>query len=106
MTTEHRNAFSGFHPRRFTDPVSPLNDEIYDATHTLTLAVEMLDRLGLHILSVEAERSRNKRIHVSYGAECAALGGAETSRDVEWSHWTANTCGVEIRWCIPTQEAA
>lgn len=102
----HTNTPAVFRTRRFSDPVSPLNETIHDTARALAQAVEMVDGLGLQIISVEAERSRNKRIHVAYSASCDALDGVETSRNAEWSHWTANRFGVEIRWCIPTQEAA
>lgn len=102
----HTNTPGVFRSRRFSDPVSPLNESIHDAARTLARAIEMVDGLGLQIISVEAERSRNRRIHVTYSAACDALDGVETRRNAEWSHWTANRFGVEIRWCIPSREAA
>lgn len=95
-----------FRSRRFSDPVSDLNAETWDNTRLLTAAVEMVDGLGLRILSVEADRRRNRRIHVEYAPECAALEGVEVSRNAEWSHWTANRYGVEINWCLPAREVA
>lgn len=102
----HTNTPAVFRPRRFSDPVSSLNENIHDAARALAQAVAMVDGLGLQIICVEAERNRNKRILVTYGPECAALEGVETKRNAEWSHWCANRFGVEIIWCIPTQEAA
>lgn len=95
-----------FRSRRFSDPVSDLNAEAWDNTRLLATAVEMVDGLGLHILSVEADRLRNRRILVEYTPECAALEGVEIHRTAEWSHWAANRFGVEIRWCLPAQEVA
>lgn len=102
----HTNTPAVFRPRRFSDPVSPLNETIHDTARALAQAVAMVDGLGLQIINVEAERNRNKRIHIVYSRECAALDAVETSRNAEWSHWTANRFGVEIRWCIPAQEVA
>ena len=102
----HNDTPTVFRQRRFSDPVSPLNESIHDAARALAQAIEMVDGLGLQIISVEAERNRNKRIHVTYSAACDALGGVETSRNAEWSHWTANRFGVEIRWCIAAREVA
>lgn len=103
---KHINTPNVFRQRRFSDPVSPLNESIHDAARALAQAVEMVDGLGLQIISIEAERSRNKRIHVTYSADCDALDGVETRCNADWSHWTANRFGVEIIWCIPTREAA
>lgn len=94
-----------FRPRRFSDPVSPLNDDLHDQTRLLAAAVEMIDRLGLQILSVEADRTRNRRIQVIHSPEVDALGGVEVARQNGWSHWSANRFGVEIRWCIPMEAA-
>lgn len=92
--------------RRFSDPVSPLNDEIHDQARLLAAAVEAVDHLGIEIMAVEADRTRNKRIQVAYSPACDALGGVETARGPEWSHWTANRFGVEIVWCIHVGVAA
>lgn len=94
-----------FRPRRFTDSVSDLNANVYDKSRLLAQVVEMVDRLGLQILSVEAERSRNSRILVSYSRECDALEGVEFMRQGGYSHWCATRFGVEIRWCIPVEAA-
>ncbi len=94
-----------FNPRRFTDPCSPLNDDLHDQTRLLASAVEMIDRLGLEILSVEADRSRNKRVLVTYSRACDALGGVEVARQGGYSHWSAHRFGVEIRWAIPMEAA-
>lgn len=102
----HTNTPGVFHSRRLSDPVSPLNETIHDSARVLLQAVERVDALGLHIMSITAECYYNKRIHVAYSPECAALDGVETSRSAGWSHWNANRFGVEILWCIPTQEAA
>ena len=91
--------------RRFSDPVSQLNDEIHDQARLLAAAVEAVDRLGIEIIAVEADRTRNKRIQVSYSAECDTLGAVETARTPQCSHWTASRFGVEIVWCIPREAA-
>lgn len=101
----HHNAPAVFRPRRFSDPVSPLNDELHETTQRLAHAVEMVDRLGIRIMAVEADRTRNRRIQVSYSPECNALEAVEVARDATWSHWCANRFGVEIRWCIPVEAA-
>ncbi len=94
-----------FRPRRFTDPVSQLNDEIHDTTKRLAQAVEMVDRLGIRIIAVEADRARNRRIQVAYSPECQALDAVEVARDATWSHWCASRFGVEIRWVVPVEAA-
>lgn len=95
-----------FHPRRFSDPVSPLNDSLIDQTRMLAAAVKLIDERGLRILSVDADRSRNKRVLVEYSRkECDALEGVEVARQGGFSHWSANRFGVEIRWCIPVEAA-
>jgi hypothetical protein len=93
-------------PRRFSDPVSPLNCDIHDSARLLANAVELVDQLELEIISIEADNSRNQRILVVYSRACDALEGAETLRRAGWSHWVSNRFGVEIRWCFPTTEAA
>lgn len=92
--------------RRFTDPCSELNCDLHDAARMLAATVEMVDGLGLEILTVEADRQRNRRILVAYSPQCAALEGVEYKRGPEWSHWSASRFGVEIRWCIPVREVA
>lgn len=94
-----------FKNRRFSDPVSPLNDDIHDETRRLITAIERVDGLGIQILTVEAERSRNKRILVAYSRECDALDGVEVARQQGHSHWCASRFGVEIRWAIPMEAA-
>ena len=101
----HTNTPAVFHPRRFSDPVSAINSDLHDAARTLASAVEMVDRLGLKILSVEADHHRNRRIQVIYSAECTALEGVEIARHPGWSVWAANRFGVEIRWVIPMKAA-
>lgn len=92
-------------PRRFSDPVSPLNDGIHDETRMLLASIELVDKLGLKIISVDADRARNKRILVSYSRECDALDGVEVARHNGASHWAATRHGVEIRWMIPMEAA-
>ncbi len=94
-----------FHPRRFSDPVSDLNAEVHDRARLLAQAVEMVDRLGLRILAVEADRTRNSRVMVMYAPECDALEGVEVARQGGFNHWCATRFGVEIRWCIPMEAA-
>lgn len=95
-----------FTRRRFSDPVSDLNAAIHDRARLLASAVEMVDGLGLQILSVEADGSRNSRILVANSPECDALDGVEIMRAQGYSHWSASRFGVEIRWCVLVQEAA
>lgn len=91
--------------RRFSDPVSPLNEELHDQARLLAAAVETVDRMGLKIISVEADHARNRRIYVAHTPECEALEGVEVARQNGWSHWAANRFGVEIRWCMPVEAA-
>jgi hypothetical protein len=93
-----------FRPRRFSDPVSDLNAAVHDKARLLAQTVEMIDKLGLRIVSVEADHVRNSRVIVSHAPECALLGGVEVARADGYSHWCANRFGVEIRWCILIQE--
>lgn len=94
-----------FRPRRFSDPVSPLNEDIHDETRLLLSAIALVDKLGLKIISIDADRSRNKRILVGYSHECDALDGVEVARHNGASHWAATRHGVEIRWVIPMEAA-
>jgi hypothetical protein len=94
-----------FTRRRFSDPVSDLNATVHDKARLLAATVEMIDQLGLQIVSLEADHTRNSRVIVLHHAErCAPLGGVEVARDAGYSHWCANRFGVEIRWCILIQE--
>lgn len=83
---------------RFGDPLNPANCDIHDAARGLVAAVETLDRLGISIVSIEADRLRNQRVVVEYSKACDALGGVETVSGPYWSQWTANRYGIEIRW--------
>ena len=94
-----------FHPRRFSDPVSDLNAHVYDSARLLAQAVEMVDKLGLKIVSVEAGHIRNSRILVAHSRECDALDGVEITRTPGYSHWCATRFGVEIRWCVEREAA-
>ncbi len=100
----HTDTPAVFRPRRFSDPVSDLNATLYDKARLLAATVETIDRLGLQILSVEADRARNSRVLVVNSPECDALDGVEIMRTQGYSHWCANRFGVEIRWCILIQE--
>jgi hypothetical protein len=94
-----------FRPRRFSDPVSELNAHVYDKSRLLAQVVEMVDKLGLQILAVEADRTRNSRIMVMNAPECETLEGVEVARQGGFSHWAATRFGVEIRWCIQMEAA-
>lgn len=105
MHSEQIEGIAVFHPRRFSDPVSDLNADMHDRARLLAQTVEMIDRLGIVIYSVEADRSRNSRVHVAYSRECDALGAIEYKRANGWSHWIANRFGVEIVWRIRMEAA-
>lgn len=94
-----------FHRRRFSDPVSDLNADLHDKTRLLAQTVEMVDRLGLEIIAVDACRVRNSIIQVAPSPACEALEGVEVARSNGFSHWCANRFGVEIRWCVPMRAA-
>lgn len=87
-----------FHPRRAQ--VSTLNDTMHDKARMLASAIEMVDRMEIEIIAVEADRARNNIIQVAYSDACDALHGVEVGRTSGFSHWCANRNGVEIRWCI------
>lgn len=99
-TTAAIRAVNNFQRRRFTDPVSEINANVHDKTRLLALAVEMVDNLGLRIVSAEAVADRNNSIHVVYGPACDALDGAEVGRHNGNSHWCAHRFGTEIRWVV------
>lgn len=90
-------------PRRFGDPVSDMNAEVHDAARLLVAAVDTLDRLGIPVITVQADRRRNQRVMVEYCRACDALEGVEFRSGGEWSTWTANRYGIEIRWMRQTQ---
>lgn len=95
-----------FKPRRFSDPVSDLNCDVHDKARLLASAIEMVDRMEIEIIAVEADRSRNSVIQVAYSRACDQLNGVEVTRSGNgFSHWCANRNGVEIRWCIPVEAA-
>lgn len=94
-----------FRPRRFSDEVSPLNDGIHDEARLLLSAIALIDKLGLKIIAVDADRSRNKRVLVEYCRACEALEGVEIMRAPDASHWAATRHGVEIRWVIQMEAA-
>lgn len=93
-------------PRRFGDPVSDSNCEIHDAARLLLAAVETLDRLGIEVVSVEADCRRNQRVLVEYCRACDALDGVAMMRGPVWTIWSANRYGIEIRWMRETKEVA
>lgn len=86
------------HPHRFGDPVNPVNCDMLDAARGLVLAVQMIDRLGIEIVSIATDRRRNQRVVVEYCAACDALGGVPFIRGPVWTQWTASRYGIEIRW--------
>lgn len=94
-----------FRPRRFSDPVSDLNATVHDKARLLASAIEMVDRMEIEIIAVEADRTRNSVIQVAYSRACDQLHGVEVMRNGVWSHWCANRNGIEIRWCIPVEAA-
>lgn len=85
-------------PRRLGDPINPANNDIHDAARGLIVAVDTLDRLGIIVISIEADRRRNQRVVVEYSPACDQLGGVETISGPECGHWTAIRYGIEIRW--------
>lgn len=89
------------HPaRRLGDDVSPVNERVYDAARALTVALRLVDKLGLHILVVEADARGRQRIQVAPGPNCdrlrAELAGVETYNGNR--HYRAERYGVEIVW--------
>lgn len=92
----------GCKPRRFGDPVSDSNCEIHDAARLLLAAVETLDRLGIEVVSVEADCRRNQRVLVEYCRACDALDGVACMTNPDFTMWTANLHGIEIRWMRPS----
>lgn len=80
--------------------VAPRNQAVHEAAGQLPAAIERLDRMGLEITSVEADRRRNRRVLVSHGDACAQLDGALVSRGPGWEVWGANLDGVEVRWLV------
>lgn len=93
-------------PHRFDDPISPPNVDIFDTARGLVQAVALLDRLGIEVVTVQADRRRNQRVMVEYCRACDKLEGVECQRSAEWSTWTANRYGIEIRWMRPAIEVA
>lgn len=106
MNASAIRAIQTFQPRQRPGQVSSLNADVHDKASLLAAAVEMVDGLGLQIISVEADASRNNRIQVVHSAACAALEGVEIHRQPGYSVWTANRFGVEIRWVAQHVEAA
>ena len=93
-------------PHRFDDPISAPNIDIYDTARGLVQAVALIDRLGIEVVTIQADRRRNQRVMVSYNRACDALEGVECQRTADWSIWTASRYGIEIRWLRPACEVA
>lgn len=95
------------HSRRLGDDVSPINERVYDAARALTVAVRLVDQLGLAILAVEADARGRQRIQVAPGQRTerlhAELAGVETCNGN--CHYRAERYGVEIVW-VELGEAA
>lgn len=89
-------------PRRFGDAVSDANADVHDAARLLVEAVDTLDRLGLAVITVQADRHRNKRVMVMYSPACDALDGVACMTNPDFTMWTANLHGIEIRWMRPS----
>lgn len=85
-------------PRRLGDPMNPVNEDIHDAARGLVVAVGLVDQMGIEVIRIEADRRRNQRVFVAYSPACDRLGGVMTSSSPDYSLWTANRFGIEIRW--------
>lgn len=96
-----------FPARRLGDEVSPANERVYDAARALTVALRLVDKLGLHILCVEADERGRQRIQVAPGP-CTERLRAELAGVVTHNgnrHYRAERYGVEIVW-VELGEAA
>lgn len=93
-------------PRRLSDPLNPSNFDIHDAARGLVVAVELVDQMGIEVIRIEADRRRNQRVFVAYCPACDRLEGVETSRSPDYSLWTANRFGIEIRWMRQPEDGA
>jgi hypothetical protein len=92
------NAAALCRPRRLGDAVSEINADVHDAARLLVAAVDVLDRLGIPVVTVQADRRRNQRVIVEHCQACDQLGGVEVMRCPDFTLWTANRFGIEIRW--------
>lgn len=92
--------------RRFGDSISPVNADIHDSTRLLVEAVDTLDRLGLSVITVQADRRRNKRVMVEYSPACDALDGVACMSNPAFTTWSANRYGIEIRWMRTSKGSA
>ena len=93
-------------PRRSGDGLSPANAEIHDSPRLLVEAVDTLDRLGLSVITVQADRRRNKRVMVEYSPACDALDGVACMSNPAFTTWSANRYGIEIRWMRTSKGSA
>lgn len=85
--------------RRLGDEVSPVNERVFDAARALTVALRLVDHLGLHILAVEADERGRQRIQI-VGDPRGLLHGdlvGVVSRNGD-RHYRAHRYGVEIVW--------
>lgn len=92
--------------RRIGDSISERNADMQDSASLLANAVGLIDRLGLTILAIDADRSRNRSIQVQAGPACASLDGVLAASSGGYNHYCANRFGCEIRWVESSLEAA
>lgn len=94
-----------FRPRRFSDPVSPLNEAVYDRARMVQSAIAMLDHLAVEIIMVSVDGLRNPIILVKPTRACQTLDAALVRRDADGEKWVANRFGCEIHWYVPKEVA-
>lgn len=88
------------HPtRRLGEAVSPTNERVYDAARALTVALRLIDQLGLTILAVEADAYGRQRIQVAADARTGVLRAEPVVVTSNGNrHYRAERYGVEIVW--------
>lgn len=95
--------------RRLGDDISPGNERVYDAARALTVALRLVDQLGLEILSARADAYGVQRVHIvgdTRGLLNGRLEGETPSGD---RHYIAQRYGVDIVWvelAVSAQAAA
>ncbi len=85
--------------RRLGDDVSPINERVYDAARALSVAIRLIDQLGLQILAVEADDRGRQRVQIGGDPKNRLKGKIVAVNTANGNfHYKAERYGVEIVW--------
>lgn len=90
--------------RRLGDDVSPVNERVWDAARAVTVAIRLIDHLGLAILHVEVDDLGRKRIQIAGDPDGRLHGNLVGVVSINGNrHYRAERYGIEIVWVVPGQ---